>query len=192
MNRTLVALALAAGMASIAAAQTLSGIKLEPAVAKVGEPVKITGTFDSAGNPNCNLRVEFGDGKQQNFKINQEKDVPLVTTHTYAKAGSYKVSILPRTALPMVKCQGADQSATVTVQAVAPAAAAGPAAKPTMAAGPSCPDGWKLDARSVNKKTGAFTCSAKRGTALPSARIECPAPLGYFENQTKGRLGCQP
>jgi uncharacterized protein involved in outer membrane biogenesis len=175
-----------------AGAQSLSGIKVEPAAAKVGEPVKITGTFDSAGNPNCNLRVEFGDGKSQNFKINQEKDVPLVTTHTYAKAGTYKVSILPRTALPMIKCQGADQSATVTVQAMAPVATAMPAGKPVSETGPNCPEGWKLDAKSVNKKTGSFTCSAKRGTALPSARIECPAPLGYFENRTKGRLGCQP
>jgi PKD domain len=175
----LVAVALPAG------AQTFSGVKVEPATAKVGEPVKITGTFDSAGNPNCNLRVEFGDGKNQNFKINQEKDVPLVTTHTYTKPGSYKVQILPRTALPMLKCKGGDQTAMLTVEAPAKAA---PMAK---ADGPSCPDGWKLNAKSVSKKSGAFTCTAKAGTALPATKPECPAPLGYFENKSKGQLGCR-
>lgn len=174
-----------------ASAQTLSGVKLEPALAKAGQPVKITATFDSAGNPNCNLRVEFGDGKTQNFKVNQEKDVPLVTMHTYAKPGTYKVAVLPRTALPMIKCKGADQSATLTVEAATPvASAAEPAAN--KAGAPSCPDGWKLDAKSMNKKSGAFTCAAKAGTALPTAKLECPAPLGYFENKSKGQLGCRP
>ena len=187
MKRSLFAGLLFAAAALPAGAQTFSGVKLEPSTAKVGEPVKITGTFDSAGNPNCNLRVEFGDGKNQNFKINQEKDVPLVTTHTYTKAGNYKVQILPRTALPMLKCKGGDQTAMLKVEAPAPAAAA-PMAK---ADGPSCPDGWKLNAKSVSKKSGAFTCTAKAGTALPAAKPECPAPLGYFENKSKGQLGCR-
>ncbi len=175
-------------LSSSALAQSLSGIKLEPLVAKVGQPVTITGLFDGAGNPNCNLRVEFGDGKQENFKINQEKDVPLVTTHSYAKAGEYKVMIAPRTALPMIKCKGADQTAMLKVEALAPAAAA---AAPKAAA-PNCPEGWKLNAKSVNKKSGAFTCTAKAGTALPSAKLACAAPLGYFENKSKGQLGCRP
>jgi len=190
MKRSLFAGLICAVFAMTAGAQTLSGIKLEPATAKVGEPVKITGTFDSAGNPNCNLRVEFGDGKNQNFKINQEKDVPLVTTHTYAKAGSYKVQVLPRTALPMIKCKGGDQTAMLVVEAAAPAAAAA-APMAAKAAGPSCPEGWKLNAKSVSKKSGAYTCTAKAGTALPTARLECPGELGYFENKAKGQLGCR-
>jgi hypothetical protein len=168
-------------------AQTFSGVKVEPAVAKVGEPVTITGAFDSAGNPNCNLRVDFGDGKNKNFKINQEKDVPLVTTHTYTKPGNYRVQILPRTDLPMLKCKGGDQKAMLKVEAPM-AAAAAPMAK---AAAATCPDGWKLGAAGVSKKSGAYTCTAKAGTALPAAKPECPAPLGYFENKTKGQLGCR-
>jgi len=188
MKRPLIATLLFVAAALPAGAQTFSGVKLEPAVAKVGEPVKITGTFDSAGNPNCNLRVDFGDGKNKNFKINQEKDVPLVTTHTYTKPGNYKVSILPRTDLPMIKCKGGDQTAMLKVEAPV-AAAAAPTAK---AAGPSCPDGWKLNAASVNKKSGAYTCTAKAGTALPTAKLECAGALGYFENKAKGQLGCRP
>ena len=187
MKRSPLAALLFAAAALPAGAQTFSGVKVEPATAKVGEPVTITGTFDSAGNPNCNLRVDFGDGKNKNFKINQEKDVPLVTTHTYTKPGNYKISILPRTDLPMLKCKGGDQKAMLKVDAPAAVAAAAPA----KAAGPSCPDGWKLSAAGVSKKSGAYTCTAKAGTALPAAKPECPAPLGYFENKSKGQLGCR-
>jgi hypothetical protein len=189
MQKTLV-IAAAMVLCAVASAQTLSGIKIEPATVKVGEPVKITGTFDNADNPNCNVRVSFGDGPAQNFKINQLKDVPLVATHSYAKPGAYKVALEPRTAMPMLKCLGKDQSAVVNVVAAAPVAAA-PAA-PAIAAKAQCPEGWKLNAKSVNKKSGAFTCTAKAGTALPSAKLECAAPLGYFENKSKGQLGCRP
>jgi len=191
MNR-LLALAAATVFCGMAAAQTLSGIKIEPSTVTVGEPVKITGTFDNADNPNCNVRVNFGEGPTQNFKINQTKDVPLVTTHTYAKPGTYKVAIEPRTAMPMLKCVGKDQSATVTVLAPAPVAAAAPAAKAPAATAAKCPAGWTLNAKSVNKKSGAFTCTAKAGTALPAAKLDCAAPLGYFENKAKGQLGCRP
>ena len=189
MNK-LITLVAATLLCGAAAAQTLSGIKVEPASVKVGEPVKITGSFENADNPNCNVRVNFGEGPTQNFKINQLKDVPLVTMHTYTKPGTYKVAIEPRTAMPMLKCVGKDQSATVTVVAAAPLAAAAPAGK-AMATAPACPAGWKLNAKSVNKKTGAYTCAAKAGTALPTAKAECRAPLGYFENKSKGQLGCR-
>ena len=188
--KTSLVIAAAIVLCSVAHAQTLSGIKVEPATAKVGEPVKVTGVFDKAENPNCNVRVNFGDGPAQNFKLNQAKDVPLVATHTYAKPGTYKVAIEPRTAMPMLKCVGKDQVAMVTVVAPAPVAASAPAGK-TAAASPKCPEGWKLDAKSVNKKTGAYTCGAKAGTALPTAKLECAAPLGYFENKSKGQLGCR-
>lgn len=166
-------------------AQTLSGVKVEPATAKPGEAVKITAIFDNAETPNCNVRVHFGDGTTKDFKINQAKDVPLVTEYTYPKAGSYTVKVEPKTALPTLKCVGKNQSMVVKVAAPAPAKAAAPT-------GPSCPEGWKLNAKSVNKKTGAFTCTAKAGTAAPASKLACPAPLGYFENTSKGQLGCRP
>ena len=188
MKRTSITAVLLATFTLAASAQTLSGIKLEPASVKVGEPVKITGTFDNADNPNCNVRLHFGDGQTHDFKINQAKDVPLVATHSFAKAGQYTVKIEPKTALPTLKCVGKNQSAMVTVLAPTPVAAA----KPGPTAMAKCPDGWKLNAKSVNKKSGAFTCGAKAGTALPAVKPECPAPLGYFENQSKGQLGCRP
>ncbi|MEO6624415.1 MAG: hypothetical protein ABIN37_06245, partial [Burkholderiaceae bacterium] len=90
-------------------------------------------------------------------------------------------------------CVGKNVSAMVKVAAPPPppqpAVAAG---APMAVAGPSCPDGWKLNARSVNRKTGAYSCSAKAGTALPDKRPSCPGNLSYVENSKKGMLGCKP
>jgi plastocyanin len=164
-----------------AAAQTIANVTVEPTAAKVGEPVKITVNFDKADAIGCNVRVYFGDGGKQDNKINQDKDVPKTVTHTYTKAGDFTVKAEGKTALPLPKCSGVPRSAVVKVAALAPAASAGP----------SCPDGWKLDAKSVSKKSGAYTCTAKAGTTLPTAKAECPSPLGYFENKSKGQLGCK-
>jgi hypothetical protein len=175
-------------VAMTAGAQTLAGVAVEPAAAKVGEPVTITATFDDASNPNCNARVHFGDGASHDFKINQAKDVPLVTRRTYAKPGTYTVRVEGKTALPTLKCVGKTKSALVKVAASLPAV--GTTASPADA--PACPNGWTLDAKSVDKKTGAFTCSAKAGTALPMSHADCPGALSYFENKTRAQLGCRP
>lgn len=197
MRLRLIAALLLAAAALPTTAQTIANVKVEPAVAKVGEPVTITANFDDAANPNCNARVHFGDGASQDFKINQLKDVPLVTRRTYAKAGSYNVRVEGKTALPMLKCIGKTVSTQLRVEAPPPppppVAAAAPAVGAAGAAiGPTCPEGWKLDAKSVSKKTGAFACSAKAGTKLPMARMDCPGALSYFENKTKAQLGCRP
>lgn len=164
-------------------AQTLSGLQLEPASASVGQPVRITARFDDADSPNCSLRVHFGDGQVQDFRINQSKDVPLVIQRRFDEPGRYTVMAEPKTALPMLKCLGKNQTATLeVVAAVAPAAAV------TV---PQCPPGWKLDAKSVDRKTGAYTCTAKVGAPLPAVKPACPAPLAYYENKLRGRLGCR-
>jgi hypothetical protein len=75
------------------------------------------------------------------------------------------------------------------VKVVAPVVAT---AAPAAAAAPACPEGWKLDKKSVSKKTGAFTCTAKAGTAAPAGKLACAGTLGYFENTKKGQLGCRP
>ena len=75
------------------------------------------------------------------------------------------------------------------VQAVAPAPVAAAAGSSASA---QCPQGWKLNKASVNKKTGAYTCTAKPGTPLPASNAACPGDLSYFENAKKGQLGCRP
>lgn len=188
MKRSVFAGLLCAACVLPAAAQTITTVTVEPAQARVGEPVKITVNFDKADAIGCNVRVFFGDGGNQDNKINQDKDVPKILTHTYTSAGDFTVKAEGKTALPLPKCSGKTQSASVKVAAAAPVAAAAAAA----AAGPSCPEGWKLNAKSVSKKSGAFTCAAKAGTALPAAKLACPGDLGYFENKAKGQLGCRP
>lgn len=171
----------------LAAAQALTGVTAEPKDVRVGQPVTITSTFDNIDNPNCGLRLQFGDGQQTDYKINQPKDIPLVVTHTYDKPGSFEIMAEPKRNGMILGCTGKNQRIKVNVAAAASAPAASAAAS-----GPGCPDGWKLDGKSVNKKTGAFTCAAKAGTAAPANKLACPGDLGYFENAKKGQLGCKP
>ncbi len=117
MNRSLFAACLFAALTLPAAAQTITNVTIEPAAAKVGEPVKITVNFDKADNVGCNVRLFFGDGGKQDNKINQSKDVPKIVTHTYTKAGEYRVKAEGKTALPLPKCSGDTQSAMVKVAA---------------------------------------------------------------------------
>lgn len=165
---------------TIAFAQTLSSVKVEPAQAKIGSAVTVTADFEVSGATNCGLLIDFGDGEKQKYKINQTKDVPLVVTHTYAKPGSYKIMVEPKRNEMTLGCSGKNQYAQVEIGAAE-----------VKATGPQCPDGWKLNAKSVNKKTGAFSCSAKVGTPTPDSKLACPVGLGYYEEPKKGLLGCK-
>ena len=169
-------------------AQTLLSVKAEPASAKTGEAVKISAQFDLSKAQNCLVRIHFGDGTTTDAKINQEKDANLVLSHSYDKAGSYTVMVEPKTKLPMLKCTGGNEKTVVTITAPPPPVVAAAAA----AAAPTCPAGWKLAAKSVNKKTGAFQCTAKPGSAVPADKVTCPAKLDYYESSKKGQLGCRP
>jgi hypothetical protein len=193
-----------------AQAQTLNGIKVEPANAKAGEAVKITATFDQTDSANCGLRIHFGDGQVEKVKINKASEMPYVISHAYAKAGSYKVEAEPTTAGTTLKCGGKRQSAMLTVVAPAPVAAApAPAAAPAVPGAPAapaaasaakampaapispCPEGWTLVKPGVNAKTKAFSCTAKPGTKIPEPKIACPGDLTYSENSKKGQLACR-
>lgn len=174
-------------MAGHVQAQKLTGLAVAPAKAEVGQPVKVTTSFEVANdNINCKVRVHFGDGATNDFQVNQAKDVPLVLDHTYAKPGSYKLRVEGKGGS---KCLGEDQHATLDV--VAKAEAAKPVAPAKPAAASVCPTGWVLTKAGVAKKTGAFTCTAKAGTAIPEPKVTCPGDLTYFDNAKKGQLGCR-
>lgn len=185
----------AIGAAAAAGAQTLLDAKVEPASVLSGRPVTLTANFGNADSPNCGVRVHWGDGQQMDLKINQAKDVPLVAQHSYAKPGSYTVMVEPKTQGLSMKCVGTNQRVAVTVTAPPPPqAASGPAKAAAAGApkGPGCGAPWKLDAKSVNRKTGAYTCNAKAGTAAPSPEPQCPGALTYFHNAKRGQYGCRP
>jgi len=169
-------------VAMAAGAQTLVNAKVDPASARPGQVVTLTAELTGIDNPNCGVRLHWGDGQTQDFKVNQTKDAPIVARHSYTKAGSYTVMVEPKAQGLTGKCLGDSQRVAVSVAARA-------AAKP---AGPSCPGGWKLVAKSVNKKTGAYTCTAKAGTAPPQTPPSCPGELSYFHNAKRGQLGCRP
>ncbi len=169
-----------------AQAQKIESLKVEPAKAEAGQKVKATTAFEVTGNNiNCRVRLHWGDGQELDFDVNQEKDVPLVLEHSYAKAGKYTVMVEGKGGK---KCLGKDQTAAVEI--TPKAAASVPAASAASAAAALCPQGWKLVKGSA-KKNGAFTCSAKAGTAAPEPKPVCAGDLTYFENTKKGQLGCR-
>jgi PKD domain len=184
------ALAMLSALTSLPAmAQRLESINVDPAAAAVGQPVTLTAQFDISKGLNCNVRIRFGDGKQDDFSVNQTKDATMTMKHVYDKPGNYNVDVEPRRKLPLPGCLGDQLHAKVVVAAPVVAAASAPA----KSAGTSpCPSGWKLVAKSQNKKTGAFQCSAKPGSAAPATKPECPGQLNYVENLKKGQLGCRP
>jgi hypothetical protein len=188
--------ALLAVCATAVSAQTITGVKVDNASITAGGTVKATAELEVKDNTiNCGMRINWGDGTFAENKINQAQDVPMVATHQYAKPGKYEVMAEGHRVGSVLKCAGKNQITVVTVAApVAPVAAAAPAAAAPVAKAAmaeTCPAGWKLAKPGVNKKTKAFTCTAKANTKLPEAKVACPGDLTYFENAKKGQLGCR-
>jgi hypothetical protein len=205
-NLVLMAFAFAVGTAHAQSGTTIESIKVEPAMIKAGETAKVTVTGTEGEIPNCGMRLHFGDGSTQDFKLTKKGMLPIVVEHKYEKEGDYKVMAEPKVITTHLKCIGKNQNAMIKVAAVqapapapvaaAPAAAplAAPVAAPAavkVATGPTCPEGWKLNAKSVVKKTGAFKCTAPAGTKLPEKKLTCPGDLSYVENSKKGLIACQ-
>lgn len=179
---------LALGMSALSYAGTITGVKVEPANAVVGAPVKVT---VSGGNEGiCVVRVEYGNGDVDVSKMNAGKeDFPRSYNKSYNKAGTYTILAKGGREGSTFGCVG-ESKATVTI-AEAPKPAAAPAAAAMAAGGPTCPDGYALNKASVNKKSGAFSCSAKKGAKKPEKAMECPAGTEYFATPKGSSLGCK-
>ena len=54
----------------------------------------------------------------------------------------------------------------------------------TERAAATCPEGWALNEKSVNWRTGAFSCTAKA-----EVQLVCPDGLVYYERD--GIIGCR-
>lgn len=168
-------------------AQTIGSVSVSPQVVKVGEPVTITASVDVGSSNYCGFAVFFGDGTSVESVSDYSKTGPLVTSHTYGKAGEYTISMGGRHVQSHPNCGGADKFATVKVEGASPPALA---TKPMAAS--VCPAKWKLVSKSFNAKTGAFACTAKPGTAAPEVKTVCEGDLTYYENVKKGQFGCRP
>lgn len=189
---TLVSLAVLASTAcGLAQAQLIGSVTASPATVKVGEPVTVTANVDVVGGNYCGFAVFYGDGKNIESYSDPKHPTPFVTTHVYDKPGSYSISMGGRNVESHPNCGGGDKFATVTVTDGGKAGTAAPAAaKPSAAT--VCAAPWKLVAKSFNAKTGAYSCSAKPGTALPEPKPTCPGDLSYVENAKKGQYACKP
>ena len=86
-------------------------LRIEPAAPVAGQPVTFRMDFSSA-EPCCTVMLEFGDGG--GFSVNNGASCAdlspgphsAVTTHTYAKAGSYKLTLGVIAAMPCMNLIG--------------------------------------------------------------------------------------
>ncbi len=182
-------LSLATVFCGAAFAQTLTGVKLDKPQALAGQAVQATVLFDVENSVNCGIRFDWGDGTGEDIKVEDAQKIPLVMNHSYTKAGNYTVAVTPKKVTSRLGCLGKAQSALVKVSAPA-AIAAMPVPQATSTAY-ACPAGWTLNAKSVNRKSKAYSCNAKPGTAAPEKKLACEGSTGYFENVKKGVIGCQ-
>ena len=176
---------LALGFAAVAQGQVLGTITASSTNVKVGEPVSITANIDVINANYCGFVVGFGDGSFKDAVSDASTPVPLVLTKAYDKPGSYHITLGGKNVQNHPNCGGAERAVDITVTGAARATAG----KATAAG--ACAAPWKL-AGKANAKTGAFTCAAKPGTALPAAKPSCSGDLSYFENTKKGQYGCKP
>ncbi len=177
------------GFSAAAMAGSISGVKVEPANATVGQQVKVT--VDGTDEGICGLRVEYGNGEFDLTKMSEGKDkFPRSFMKSYNKAGTYTVTAKGGRDGSAMGCPG-ETKATVTIaEAPKPVAVAPAAPVAVAAAAPACPDGYVLNKASV-QKTGAYACAAKKGAVKPEKAMECPAGTEYFATPKGSSLGCK-
>ncbi len=179
-------------MGGFALAGDISGVKIEPASTQVGAVVKVTVAGTDEGI--CGLRVEYGNGDVDVTKMTKGKDdFPRSFSKTYNKPGTYTVIAKGGREGSTFGCNGEAKAQVVVAEAPKPAAAATPAAAAAgaAAAAPACPEGYVLNSKSVNKKTGAFTCAAKKGATKPEKAFACATGTEYFVTPKGSSLGCR-
>ena len=172
-------------LAGAAHAQVLGTITASTTTAKVGEPVTVTANIDVLGNY-CGFVVGFGDGTFKDAVSDVSNPTPLVLTHTYAKAGTYHVTLGGKNVQSHPNCGGPERAVDITVMGPVE-----PVKPMVMKPADVCAKGWKLSGK-LNAKTGTFTCTSKAGTALPAEKPVCKGDLSYFENVKKRQYGCKP
>ena len=191
MNLVTVGAALVGLLATGAQAQVLGTVTANPGTIKAGESVTVTATVDVLNTNYCGFVVGFGDGTFVDGVSNASKPSPFAFTHTYAKPGSYHITLGGKNVQSHPNCGGGEKAFDLTVAAGSAGQSAAKAPAKAGATSP-CAAPWKLVAKSANAKTGAYTCSAKAGTAVPTPNPACAGDLTYFENVKKGQFGCRP
>jgi hypothetical protein len=122
-------------------------------------------------------------------RVLERENGRFVRTHerTFTTPGTYTIRASGRSVKTTGACNGA---ASITVTVAAAAASTRDQrrderrAERRAAEMPACPEGWQLNEKSVNRTTGAFSCTAK-----PPAQLVCPDGLRYYERD--GVIGCR-
>lgn len=179
-------LSVLASLAGTAHGQVLGKISASAQTVNVGDPVQITAAIDVVSGNYCGFVVGFGDGTFKDAVSDVSNATPLVLSHSYAKAGTYHVTLGGKNVQNHPNCSGQERAVDITV--LGPVEPAKPA---VLKAADVCAKGWKLSGK-LNAKTGTFTCTAKAGVALPAEKPVCKGDLSYFENAKKRQYGCKP
>ncbi len=178
--------------AACASAGNVSGVKVEPANAVVGQQVKVTVSGEDEGI--CGLRVEYGNGDVDVTKMNAGRDnFPRSFMKAYSKAGTYTVVAKGGRDGSAFGCTGESKATVIVAEAPKPAAATSGAAPMAAKVAPTCPEGYALNSKSVDSKTGAYTCTGSSDAKKPEKSAECPTGTTYFytKNAKGVSLGCR-
>ena len=173
-----------------ASAQTLSGMKVEPATARPGHTVKVTVDFTVEGAINCGMRIHFGDGNFVDYRINQTKDVPLVVPRVYSVVGGTRLMAEPKTVGLLGRCAGKSQYAVLNVVAPAPVAGATPVA-------PAAADGQAARTDPLTAYTLCVTAAYSEligrfpdpTEAMARSRLACGPTRSVLEGDVRQRAG---
>ena len=181
--------ALALASSAAFAVNKIEGVKIESANVKAGTPVTITVSGDETQGNNCGFRINYGDGDGLDVKVVDKGQFPRTFNKTYARPGTYTVSVEGKRVTTHFACSGsakvtlvveASAQATATTPAAAPAPAAAPGVAPAVkAAAPSCPVGYQA---SYAAKDGSFQCRQIPDAPTRATRTSCPD--GYLVGPT--------
>ena len=95
-----------------------------PSSAKAGDAVQITVKASKDGSSACGIVVNFGDGTNQQYKVNvDDAKLPLSVEHVYKKGGKYTVQVSGKKVTTHHSCKGGAK-ATIKVSAAKTAAKA--------------------------------------------------------------------
>jgi hypothetical protein len=177
------------GLGGAAHAGKITAVRVEPATIVAGGQAKVTVEGEDEGI--CALRVEYGNGEVDVVRMQKDKDnFPRTFVHIYNKPGTYTVVAKGGRDGMILGCV-ANLTTTLVVTAPPPPMNRPPMDPPQARIRPACPDGFVLNPASVNRRTGAFSCSARKGAQLPQSGLPCPPNTAYYTNTQGTLLGCK-
>ena len=172
-----------------AQAGSITAVRVEPQTITAGGQAQVT--VDGQDGGNCAVRVEYGNGDVDVTRMSAGKDnFPRSFTHTYNLPGTFTILAKGGRDGSTMGCSG-ESTVTLNVVAAPPPPPMEMRPRHGERYTPACPDGFVLNRNSVNRRTGAYSCSALQGSELPRSGIACPPDTAYYTNEQGTLLGCK-